>query len=50
MQDISSIERDNKEPVFIPENTGSLLGKLGIEKYNVFIDVLMYYIWNSRMW
>ena len=44
MQDISSIEKDNKEPVFIPENTGSLLGKLGIEKNNVLIDVLILHL------
>jgi hypothetical protein len=29
---MSLIEKDNREPVFTPENTGSLLGKLGIEK------------------
>jgi hypothetical protein len=32
LKDISLIEKNNKEPVFIPENTASLSGKLGIEK------------------
>ena len=44
MHDISSIEKDNKEPVFIPTNTGSLLGKLRIDKYNVLIDALILHL------